>query len=320
MKYRLLANTGEKLSAIGLGCMGMSDFYGKRDDAESVATLYRALDLGINFWDTADYYGRGANEELLANVLKHNRSKVFLATKFAARDSIAGDPTSPPIIDNSPEWIRKAIDLSLQRLKTDYIDLYYLHVYNPQWPIAETIGVMSDLVKAGKVKYLGVSNLGVEDLRIASSIHPIAAIQNEYSLLYRDDEQLVLPAAKELNISYIAYSPMSRGILSEKFDIHDTEKSDWRRFNSRFKDEHYENNRQLAKAIGEIARGKNITASQLSLAWLLNKNQDMIPIPGTKKVKYLEENSIATDIILSSEELIEIEAGVTKFPNVGAKF
>ncbi|MFA6245597.1 MAG: aldo/keto reductase [Mucilaginibacter sp.] len=320
MKYRPLANTCEELSAIGLGCMGMSDFYSGRNDTDSVATLHRALDLGINFWDTADYYGRGANEELIANVLKDNRSKIFLATKFAARDSIAGDVTSPPTMDNSPEWIKKAIDLSLQRLKTDHIDLYYLHVYNPQWPIAETIGVMSELVKAGKVKYLGVSNLSAEDLRIANGVHPIAAIQNEYSLLYRDDEQLVLPTAKELGISYVAYSPMSRGILSEKFDIHTTEESDWRRFNSRFKDEHYENNRQLAKALSEIAKEKNITASQLSLAWLLNRHQDMIPIPGTKKVKYLEENAMATDIILSSEELMEIEAIVAKFPNVGSKF
>jgi len=310
----------EQLSAVGLGCMGMSDFYGERNDADSMATLHRALDLGINFWDTADYYGRGANEELIASVLSENRSKIFLATKFAARDSVPGDVTSPPTIDNSPEWIIKAVDLSLRRLKADYIDLYYLHVYNPQWPLEETIGVMSGLVKSGKVKYLGVSNLSAEDLRKAHSVHPIAAIQNEYSLLHREDERAVLPTARELGISYVAYSPISRGIFSEKFDINSTEETDWRRFNSRFKGEHYENNRQIAHGISEIAKRRNITASQLSLAWLLNKHQDMIPIPGTKKVKYIEENSMATDIILSNEEIAEIEAMAAKFPNVGAKF
>jgi len=320
MKYRLLAGTGEKLSAIGLGCMGMSDFYGVKDDVNSILTLHRALELGINFWDTADFYGRGANEQLIAKVLQDNRDQVFLATKFAARGSNPADPTSAPVIDNSPEWIRKAVDLSLQRLGTNYIDLYYLHVYNPTWPIEETIGVMSELVQAGKVKYLGVSNISGADLRRANSVHPIAAIQNEYSLLHREDDQDVLPVARELGISYIAYSPMSRGIFFEKFDISATEKSDWRRTNSRFSGEHYDNNRKIAQGITEIAGRKGVNASQLSLAWLLNKNPDMIPIPGTKKVAYLEENAAATALDLSVAELAEIEAVVERFPNVGSKY
>ena len=282
--------------------------------------MNKALDLGINFWDTADYYGNGTNEELIAHVLKENRDKIFLATKFAARNSIPGDPKSPPMIDNSPEWIREAVDLSLKILQTDHIDLYYLHRYNPQWPIEEIIGIMMDLVQQGKVKYLGVSNTSANELRRANAIHLIAALQSEYSLIFRDAEKDVLPVAREPGITFVTYSPLARGVFLEDFKLEASELNDFRRFNPRFRELHYTNNRHLESAIQEITKDKGISSTQLILAWLLNKNDDMIPIPGTKRVRYVEENAGTSEIVLTDEEIRTIEAIASNYPDAGEQY
>ncbi len=323
MKYRELAKTGIKLSAVGLGCMGMSSAYGKPDDEESLATLRRALVLGINFWDTADIYGKGMNEELVSKVLVENRDKVFLATKFGFR--LKNDEDLPFIsgetyVDASPKWMRQAVENSLRRLKIDTIDLYYAHRVDPNVPIEETVGAMGDLVKQGKVRYLGLSECSAEDLRKAHATHPISAVQSEYSLMTRDVEEDILPLTRELGIAFIPFSPLGRGLITNKVNMDALAPSDFRSQLPRYAGEYRENNQKLSAAFAELSAGKDITAAQLAIAWVLAHGENIIPIPGTKRRKYLEENAAAADVTLTREDLEQIEALLAKYPNIGPRY
>lgn len=323
MKYRVLGKTGEQLSAIGLGCMGMSFAYGPTDEKENIETLNKALDLGVNFWDTADMYGNGANEELISKVLVPNRDKIFIATKFGFRfkDGVVGPSNSAgTYFDGSPEWIKKAIDLSLKRLKIDTIDLYYAHRIDPNVPVEETVGAMADLVKAGKVRYLGLSEASPESLRKANAIHPISALQSEYSLLSRDVEKEILGTVRELGITLVPYSPLARGLFQNINQVGDFKGDDFRTTLPRYQKEYLENNQNLAKALNDLAAEKNITGSQLALAWVLAQGEDIIPIPGTKRIKYLEQNVAATEVELSDADLKSINEILAKYPNVGPRY
>jgi len=323
MKYRKLSTTNEQLSAVGLGCMGMSWAYGPTDDKESIATLHRALDLGVNFWDTADMYGNGLNEELISKVLAPNRDKIFIATKFGFRFRDENAPYSGAAgsyIDGSPAWIRQAVDKSLQRLKIDTIDLYYAHRIDPNVPVEETIGAMAELVQQGKVRYLGLSEASAASIRKAHAIHPIAALQSEYSLLTRDVEGGILNTIRELGISLVPYSPLARGLVTNTVNTSQLADDDFRRTLPRYSEEHQANNQSLAQGFAEIAAGKQITAAQLALAWVLAQGDDIIPIPGTKKRKYLEENAAAADVTLSREDLKDIEDLLARYPDTGSRY
>lgn len=317
MKNRKLGNTTELVSTIGLGCMGMSMAYGKPDDDESLATLEAALDLGINFWDTSDAYEE--NEALISNVLMPNRNKVFLGTKFGWRKTSA----ATGYIDNSAAWINQAIDDSLRRLKTDVIDLYYVHRLDTSIPVEDTIGIMSGLVKQGKIRYLGMSEVSADILRRAHLTHPIAALQSEYSLLTRDVEAEILPACEELGISLIAFSPTARGLLTDvRINKADLPANDRRitsipRFNV---EEYYANNLSLTGELGNFASEKNCTTAQISLAWLLQQSENVIPIPGTKRRKYLYENAAAVDVNLSQQDLQKIQDILNRYPNTGPRY
>jgi aryl-alcohol dehydrogenase-like predicted oxidoreductase len=319
MEKRQLGESGLSVSAMGLGCMGMSEFYGQSDDAESVATINRALDLGINFLDTADMYGPFTNEELVGRAIRGRREQVLLATKFgvvrdASDKSIRG-------ISGKPEYVRTACEASLRRLGVDVIDLYYQHRVDPETPIEETVGAMKQLVEEGKVRRIGLSEAGAETLRRAHAVHPIAALQSEYSLWSREPEDEMLGVCRELGVGFVAYSPLGRGFLTGQFKrFEDLAADDYRRQSPRFQGENFQKNLQLVSRVEEIAREKNCTPAQLALAWVLAQGQDIVPIPGTKRRKYLEENAGALEVELTEADLKRIDEVAPKGVAAGTRY
>jgi aryl-alcohol dehydrogenase-like predicted oxidoreductase len=318
MKSRKLGNQGLIVSELGLGCMGMSEFYSGRDDNEAIATIHHALDLGVTFIDTADMYGPFTNEKLVGEAIKDRREQVILATKFGNMRSPEGGFLG---VSGKPDYVRQCCDDSLQRLGVEIIDLYYQHRVDPTVPIEDTIGAMAELVQQGKVRYLGMSEAAPATIRRAHAVHPISALQTEYSLWSRDPEDEILPTIRELGIGFVPYSPLGRGFLSGGFKtVEDLAPDDYRRNSPRFQGENFAKNLELVAQIQAIAAEKGATASQLALAWLLAQGEDIVPIPGTKRRAYLEENVAAADILLTQDDLRRIEAVAPKGVAVGDRY
>jgi aryl-alcohol dehydrogenase-like predicted oxidoreductase len=307
-----------QVSELGLGCMGMSEFYGATDENEAIAVMHRSLELGVTFWDTADMYGPFTNEKLVGKALKGKRDQVVLATKFGNERRADGSWVG---VNGRPEYVRAACDASLQRLGVDHIDLYYQHRVDPKVPIEDTIGAMVELVEAGKVRYLGMSEAAAATIRRAHAVHPITALQTEYSLWTRDPEGEILDTVRELGIGFVAYSPLGRGFLSGQFKKpEDIPADDFRRHNPRFQGENFYQNLKLVERVTEIADAKGVKPSQLALAWVLAQGDDIVPIPGTKRIKYLEENAAAAKITLTDDELKQLDEAAPKGATAGDRY